>query len=327
MKLKKMNNKNVINNKVKVSVIIPCRNEEEFIEDCLESVISQTYPQDNIEIIVIDGMSEDETRKILEKYSKKYSFIKFLDNPKKITPTALNIGIQSSKGDVIVRMDAHAIYKNNYIEKCINSLLKTGADNVGGIWKIKEANDSLIAKVITYVLSSSFGSGDAYYKTKKSDKIREVDAVPFGCYRKQIFDKLGLFNEGLKRSQDMEFNLRISKHRGKIILDPNIVAFYYPKSNLWDFFKHNFNDGLWAIIPFKFIKSPLKLRHYMPLLFVLTLPFNLVFYFIITLFYSFIFSIKNRDLRIFFVTPIVFFVRHFAYGVGSVWGIVKLIID
>jgi glycosyltransferase involved in cell wall biosynthesis len=309
---------------LEVSIIIPCRNEEFFIENCLNSIINQSYPKTKMEILVVDGMSTDKTRKLVRRYIEKYKYIKLINNPKKITSSAFNKGIKKSKGKYIVFIGAHAKYPKKYIVRCIKTIKTNKADNVGGILKIKPKKDTLIAKTITYVLSSFLGSGNSFFKNQNLKKVKEVDTVFGGCYKREIFDRIGLFNEELKRSQDIELNLRLKKAGGKIMLNPNIVAYYYPKSDLYNFFRHNFDDGFWAIFPFKFIKSPLKLRHYMPLLFVLTLPFNLLVYFPLSLLFGFKFFLKEKDMRIILITPIVFFIRHFAYGLGSLWALVKL---
>ena len=155
---------------------------------------------------------------------------------------------------------------------------------------------------------------------------KEVDTVFGGCYKKKVFDKIGLFNEKLLRSRDLDFNLRLKKAGGKILLSPDIVSYYYPKDNLKDFFKHNFQDGIWAIYPLKFVKIPFKLRHYIPLIFILTLPLSIWPYFLLSLFFFFQIALRQKDLRLFFLMPIAFFCCHFGYGLGSLVGPIKLII-
>jgi len=323
-----------------VSIIIPCRNEEKFIGKCLDSIIEQDYPKDKTEILVMDGASEDGTRKIIEDYSKKYPLIKTLNNPQKFTPFALNIGIKNSKGEIIVRMDSHAGYEKDYVSKCVKYLKEYGADNVGGIIRTVPANNTLITESIAYCLSSFFGAGGSYFRTG-SKNPRWVDTVFGGCYKKEVFDKIGLFNEKLKRSQDFEFNLRLKKSGGKILLVPDITAYYYPQSTLDGFFNHNFEDGVWAIMPLKFVKMPFSLRHYLPLLFVLSflltfilgffffparLLFDLIFgtYLLLSVFFSLGIAFK-RGFRYLFSMPVVFAYRHFGYGLGSLWGIIKVL--
>ena len=308
-----------------VSVIIPCRNEKNFISKCLDSIIEQDYPKYKLEVLVIDGMSEDGTREIIKDYSGKNSFIKILDNPKKFTPFALNIGIKEAKGEVIVRMDAHAGYEKDYISKCAFHLIESGADNVGGSIKTLPTKDTLEARAIVHSLSSPFGAASDFRVGSKEPK--EVDTVFGGCFKKEIFQRVGLFNENLRRSQDMEFNLRIKKAQGRILLFPDIIVSYYPQATFENFFKHNLGDGIWSVYPLKFIKTKFKLRHYIPLIFILTLPLSIWFYIPFSLFFSLEIAIKENDLRFLFLMPLAFFSRHFGYGLGSILGAIKILTD
>jgi len=324
-----------------VSAIIPCRNEEKHIGKCLDSLISQDYPKERLEIIVADGMSEDKTKSVVNEYGKNHSFIRIIANQKKIIPCALNLGIRNAKGELIVRMDAHATYEFSYISKCVEYLLKYKADNVGGTLKTVPADGGIAAKAIAAAISSSFGAGSAYFRTG-AQQIREVDTVFGGCYRKEIFDKIGFFNENLARSEDMEFNLRLKKAGGKILLVPEIIAYYYPKTSLNDFFRHNFNDGVWAIYPLKFGKISFGLRHYLPFAFVLTVFslallgfFNRFFwlfffaviavYLLASFYFSFQKAVSEREWKLGLLLPWVFFLRHFGYGLGSLWGLKRLL--
>jgi len=321
-----------------VSIIIPYRNEEKFIGKCLDSIINQDYPKENLEVLVVDGMSEDRTREIIQRYSQQYPFIKLLENPQKFTPFGLNIGIKKSRGEVIIRMDAHAGYEKDYVSKCVKYLEEYNADNVGGVIKTLPAKDNLIAKAIAICLSHPFGVASDFRLGIKEPK--EVDTVFGGCYKRDVFEKIGLFNEKLKRSQDMEFNLRLKRAGGKILLVPEIIAFYYPHSNFKKFLKHNFNDGVWAIYPLKFGIKIFSLRHLLPLIFVggliglfllslfskfffLLFSLALFFYFLMSLYFSLKIAKKEKDLRFLFLMPLVFANRHFGYGFGSLWGIVR----
>ena len=323
-----------------ISVVIPCRNEEKFIGGCLDSVISQDYPKEKMEVFVVDGMSEDKTREIVQNYGQKYSFIKLLDNQKKFTNFAFNIGIKEARGEVMMLMGAHAGYKKDYISKCVRYLNEYNVDNVGGVVKTIPAKDTLIAKSIAISLSSFFGAGGSYFRLD-SKVIREVDTVFGGCYKKEAFNKIGLFNENLRRSQDMEFNLRLKKADGKILLVPEIVVFYYPQTNLKDFLKHNFNDGVWVTYPLKFKIKIFSWRHLIPLFFVSGLSglfalsffflaakilFNLFFgsYLLLNLFFSLKIAVK-KGFKYLFVLPVAFAVRHIGYGFGSIFGLIKVL--
>ncbi|MBX0311553.1 MAG: glycosyltransferase family 2 protein [Sulfurihydrogenibium sp.] len=324
-----------------VTVIIPCRNEKKIIEKCLDSVINQDYPKDKLEILVIDGMSDDGTREIIKKYIEQYTFIKMFDNPKKIVPTAMNIGIKNAKGDIIIRMDAHTEYPKDYISKIVHWLNKSGADNVGGILIIKPSTNTLIAEAIAIGSTSTFGVGNAYFRTGLS-KPRYVDTVPFGAYKKEVFDKIGLFDEELIRNQDDELNLRLTRQGGKILLVPEIVSYYYTRDSLSKLWKMYFQYGYWKIRVIQKHKLPASWRHLVPAIFILTIFvtfilgfFNRVFFYIlgiiigIYLIVSMFFSLKislKKGLKYFIVLPLVFGTLHFAYGFGFLKGIWDFVI-
>ncbi len=260
-----------------VSIIIPCRNEEKHIGECLDSIIKQDYLKENLEILVVDGASKDGTREIIKDYIKKYSFVTLLDNPKKFTCFAFNIGIKQAKGEIIILMGAHAAYQKDYVSKCVEYLNEYNADNVGGIWRISPREKTLIAKAITFASSSIFGAGDAYYRRGYSKGIKWVDTVFGGCYKREVFDRVGLFNEKLFRSQDFEFNKRLIKAGGKILLVPEIIGYYYPSATFLGFLRHNLNDGFWVTYPLKFGIKIFALRHLLPLFFVAGLLILLFF--------------------------------------------------
>lgn len=320
-----------------VSLIIPCRNEEKFIAKCLNSLICQDFPKDKLEILVVDGISEDRTREIISKFK-----IQLIDNPKKYISSGLNIGIRNAKGEIIIRMDSHASYQKDYVSKCVTYLRKYKADNVGGVIKTIPAENTLTAKTIAICLSHSFGAGGSYFRTG-ANKPKWVDTVFGGCYKKELFEKIGFYNENMERSEDIEFNLRLKRAGGKILFAPDIICYYYPKSKLRDFFCHNINDGIWAILPLKYTKTVFAFRHYMPFLFIsslmvmlvlgIFLPFSFIififiisFYLLISFYFSVRIAIKEKDIRFLYLMPISFATRHFAYGLGSIWGLIKLLI-
>ncbi|MFA6375892.1 MAG: glycosyltransferase family 2 protein [Candidatus Paceibacterota bacterium] len=323
-----------------VSVVIPCRNEEKFIGACLDSIIINDYPKDKLEILVVDGISNDRTRKILEKYSKECRYIKILDNLKKIIPVAMNIGIGNAKGEIIMKMDGHATYQKNYVSRCVEYLNEYSADNVGGIWKIVPRENTPISKAIALALSGRFGSGDAYIKIG-SKKPRWSDSVSFGCFKKGIFKKIGLFNEKLIRGSDMDFNKRIKKAGGKILLVPDIVTNYYADANFKSSWRHNYSDGFWTTHVLKFGSNAFSVRHLIPLFFVLNLILSallsFVFFPFLWLFLSIIgaYSLasivasanilvhtRQKDARYLFLLPAAFLIRHTAHGIGALFGLI-----
>ncbi len=331
------------NNLPFVSLIIPCRNEEKFIGKCLDSLINQDYPKDKLEILVVDGMSKDKTREMVEKVKSQNSKVKIflLDNLNKTSPYALNIGIKNAKGDVVSHLGAHAEYNKDFVSKSIKYLFEYGADCVGGIAKAMPKNDSLSARAIALCLSNKFGGGGSF--RTGVDKPVFADTA-FGCfYKKEVFEKIGLFNEKMTRSQDMEFNMRLRKAGGKILLASDIVIYYYPKSNFKDFFKHNVIDGFWTIYPLKFKVKIFSLRHLVPLFFfsvillgiILGIFFKiflwlllamLILYFVITIVVSFKIAKKEKSLILIPFLMVAFFIRHFAYGLGSFGGLIRIIV-
>lgn len=324
-----------------LSIVIPCRDEEKFIGECLRSIVNNDYPKDGYEILVVDGMSEDNTREIVNEYCEKNPLVRIIDNPKKIVPAGLNIGIQNAKGEVIIRMDAHAIYERNYIRKSVDYLNRYGADNVGGICRTVPKKNSFLGKAIALVSASGFGVGNSYFRIGRSKTPKWVDTVFGGCYKRQVFERVGLFNENLVRTQDLEFNFRLRKSGGKILLVPDIVSYYYVRSNLKSFLKYNFINSLWITYPIKFLNyMPVSWRHLVPLAFVSSLMGSLFLSFFSKIFLWLFFSIggsylitnfsfstliafRERKVKYLLTIPILFTILHLSYGFGSFWGLMR----
>ena len=329
----------------KLSVIIPCRNEERFIARCLDSILQNDYPSDRLEIIVVDGMSADATWRIVNTYADEFPLIIPLRNERRITPMALNLAIPIASGEVICRIDAHARIAPDYLRRCVELLLANGAQNVGGAMRTLPANSTLAAQCIALCMSHRFGVGNSDFRAGSSAKPILTDTVFGGCYRKDVFARVGLFNENLLRSQDFEFNQRIRRSGGKIILDPAIKCDYFPAPNLKAFATHNFHDGIWAILPFAHSEVvPVRLRHlaaFFALAIFLLLSVASIWFtaariaFLITalaytvasLAFSAEIAFKNRSWRCFLMLPLVFAIRHLAYGLGSLCGAGKLILS
>lgn len=226
-----------------VSVIIPCRNEKGFIGVCLDSVLSCDYPRARMEILVADGMSEDGTRAILAGYARRDERVIVVDNPRRHTPGALNMAIARARGDVIVRMDAHAAYPTNYISRLVEWLICSGADNVGGTWKTCPGDDSAKSRAIAFVLAHPFGVGNAHYRLGISAP-KWVDSVPFGCYRRDVFQRIGNFDEELLRNQDDELNQRLIRAGGRILLVPDVSSRYFARSSLRKLWRTYYQYGV-----------------------------------------------------------------------------------
>jgi len=270
---------------IKVSIIISCRNEESFISDTLLSIINSEYSLESMEILIIDGLSDDKTRKIVKEFENKYSQIKLLDNPNKTVPYAMNIGIEKAKGDIIIRLDAHSIYPADYISKLVYWIEKLDADNVGGVWDTIPANDTLEAKAIAYSTSNSFGIGNAQYRISNKVEPYEVDTVPFGCYKAEVFDKIGLFDLDLTRNQDDELNGRLIQNGGKIFLIPDLKIKYFARENFDKMFKMFYQYGYFKPLVNIKLNAPATLRQFVPPLFVLFLIFGTLLSFFCQVFF------------------------------------------
>ena len=322
-----------------ISLIIAARNEEAFIGRCLDSVVATVYPHDRLEVLVVDGMSEDRTREIVEDYAARYPFIRLLLNPKQHATAAFNAGIRQARGEVVMILGAHARYAPDYVERCVRTLLRSGADNVGGVWRIVPRDRTLMAEAIVFASGSGFGSGDAYTK-RGAHGPRLVDTVFGGCYRRDVFERIGVFDERLARSQDFEFNLRLRRAGGKILLDPEIICYYYVRSNLKEFWRHNLDDGFWTFYPLRFGRRTFPWRHTIPPIFVAVLggaavlapfarPFGVVAavvagaYALASLVSSAAIALRRRRAALLAVLPVAFAARHVGHGVGALAGLVR----
>jgi len=330
-----------------VSILIPCFNEEDFIEAVIQNILNQDFPKEQMEVLFLDGMSTDKTAQIISQYTENHHFIRLISNPNKFVPQAMNLGIKHAKGEVIIRLDAHATYPKQYISKLIFYLKKLNADNVGGTWNIQPRSNSLKAIAIAKTLAHPVGVGNALYRMG-IDAPQEVDTVPFGCYPKTVFEKYGYYDARLKRNQDIELNKRIIRQGGKIFLVPEVECTYYARDTFAALWKNNYGNGKWVILTAWLTKAlnSLSVRHFVPLAFfvyillccfvvgkILLLGVDLWsglfllplgFYFLIILYFSFRASLKEKDLRFlpYFIGS--FFTLHLSYGVGSFAGLFSL---
>lgn len=323
-----------------VSIIIPCRNERRFIGQCLASIISSTYPKGSLEVLVIDGMSVDGTRQVVQKFEREVPFIRMIDNKKTTTPCALNIGVGNAAGEIIIRMDAHTEYDPQYISKCVEWLSKSGADNVGGIWITTPSKDTLWGKCISLALSHPFGVGNSYFRVG-SKQPKYVDTVPFGCYKREVFSRIGLFKEELLRSQDIEFNVRLRRAGGEILLVPDIKCRYFADSNLKDLAVKSFRNGFWVIYSAGLADMPFSPRHLVPFVFICSLvagtagslfyspsTFSLALiagaYVSANAIFSLMIAAREKRPLYFPFIFLSFLALHFSYGLGSASGLAAL---
>lgn len=250
-----------------VSVIVPCRNEKDHIEACLHSILSQELPDGGFEVIVADGMSDDETRDLLKRMAIVDSRLRVIDNPGCIISMGLNAAIRVAKARVIIRMDAHTRYAPDYIHECLAALQESGADNVGGPW-IAEGR-GIIGKAVAAAFQCSFAVGGARGHDPSYEGF--LDTVYLGCWPREVFDRIGLFDEKLIRSEDDELNLRLTRAGGRIWQSPRIKSWYQPRDSFRALFRQCMHDGYWKVAVIRKHKIPASLRHLVPGGFVLSL--------------------------------------------------------
>ena len=247
-----------------VTVIIPMRNEGDHVRPCLEAVLAQDYPPEQMEVLVVDGRSTDHSREVVAEYAARYPHLRLLDNPRRITPAALNVGIIQSRGRYLVRVDAHTVIAPDYVRQCVTLLESTDAANVGG--RMQPVGQTYIGQAVALSTTSLFGIGDSrfHYDTRK----QYVDTVYMGAFRRKIFDQVGLFDEELIRNQDYELNIRIRRAGGKILLGPDIVSYYTPRSSLCGLWRQYFQYGRWKVRTLQKHPYSLRWRQAVPPLFV-----------------------------------------------------------
>lgn len=325
-----------------LSVVCPVYNEAKYIDVCIQSILDQEYPKEDLEVLFVDGISLDGTREIILNYAERYPFIKLLDNPRRIVPVAMNLGIKAAIGDVIIRLDAHALYPSNYFSVLVESLFELKADNVGAACRTDVLNKNQRTLAIREVLSNKFGVGNSTFRLGVNSVI-DVDTVPFGCWRRDVFDKYGYYDERLIRNQDIELNKRIIRGGGRICIVPDTYCTYLARETYKGISKNNYANGKWNILTVYYTKqfSSLSIRHFVPLLFVLSLllpillsavffPFlyvALLSFFVYILCISMVcISLCVLKKKNFFYLVAAFGVLHLSYGWGSFIGLMKLLL-
>lgn len=255
-----------------LSVICPIYNEKKYIAECIHSIVAQDYPKDDMEVLFVDGMSDDGTRDIVRDFTKEYPYISLVDNPQRIVPVAMNIGIKASRGQIIIRLDAHAKYPADYFSTLTAALERLHADNVGVVCHTDVLNKSPKTLAIKEVLGNKFGVGNSSFRTGIKD-VQEVDTVPFGCWRREVFDRYGLYDTRLVRNQDIELNKRIKRGGGHIFIIPDTCCTYMARETYKALARNNYGNGKWNILTVYYTGQlgSLSVRHFIPLAFVLSL--------------------------------------------------------
>ncbi|MHC4424508.1 MAG: glycosyltransferase family 2 protein [Planctomycetota bacterium] len=316
-----------------VSVIMPVRNEADFIEQAIRSVLDNDYPAEKMEVLVADGMSDDGTREIVQTLAEKDDRIKMLDNPRRIVPTGMNIGLKAVRGDLFIRVDGHAKIPTDFVSNSVQCLREhPEAWVVGGY--IKTVANDFTGQAIASAMRSPIGVGNSRFRL--GDYEGWVDTLAFGTHYKWIVDKIGYFDEELVRNQDDEFNLRIILAGGRIWMSKSIQSTYFSRGSLRKLWKQYFQYGFWRIRTLQKHRRPATVRQLVPLLFVLSLlllglagllwrPFWILLaieaaLYVLALVTGALDVGRKSGWRYAPLAPLVCAILHFAYGLGSLWG-------
>jgi succinoglycan biosynthesis protein ExoA len=322
-----------------ISIVIPMRNEADYIEACLDSVLNQKYPLERIEVLIVDAMSDDDSRQIVRRYAAGHPHIQLLDNPGLLTPAGFNLGIRHAKGDYVALVSSHSVLPSDYLRKCVGYLRETGAQNAGG--RMKAVGIGSVAQAIAMVTNSPFGIGGSKFHYSRVSQY--VDTVYPGFYPRQVFEKIGLFDERLVRNQDYELNYRLRAAGGKIYYASDIVITYYARASWRRFVKQYFQYGYWKTRTIYKHPSSVRVRHMVPPLFVASLLGGLVLgvFFppirwlalgLLVVYGAFVLyaswqTAQHEGGKLSFRLPVYFATLHVSWGVGALWGLATLPFD
>ena len=249
-----------------VSIVIPMRNEAETIGALLDCVLDQDYPATRFEVLVVDGDSSDASTAAVERYAAHDPRVRLLSNPRRIVPTALNIAIRAARGDVICRIDGHTRVARDYVRVGVETLQRTGADNVGG--PMQAVGGGWFGDAVAAATTSRFGIGSYFhYGTEE----REVDTVYLGMWPRQVFERVGLFDEELVRNQDDEFNYRLRKAGGRVVLTPAMRSWYQNRQSVTGLLRQYYQYGQWKVRVLQKHPRQMSWRHFVPPAFVAAL--------------------------------------------------------
>ena len=336
---------------MKVSFIVVAYNAGSKLENLLEDLKKQDYNHNDIEIILVDSNSSDNTKDIMMKFkeiNKTFSKVLVLDNPKKILPCGWNIALEASTGDLILRVDAHSSLPNDFISKNVNRI-DMGEKIVGGhrISIIDENN--AWQKTLLIAEKSIFGSGIATYRRKEREEY--VSTLAHAAYSREVFKKVGGYDERLARTEDNEIHYRMKKAGYKFLLDPTIKSYHHARNSLSKMMKQKYLNGYWIGLTMGISPKCFSIYHFVPLVFVLALIFSIIFAFvfsgiplILLLGAYFTFNILNTIFSIisekkhldYLLLPfidyftekvpqtLIFFLLHLSYGWGTLYGLIKL---
>lgn len=326
---------------IKLSVIIPCYNEQATIRDLLQALLEQDFSSEEMEVIIADGMSTDRTREEIAAFNSQYPqlAVEVIDNPARTIPSGLNRAIRAARGEFILRLDAHTSPRKDYLSRSITALEQGLGDNVGGICEMRPGSEGWIGRAIAAAVAHPLGVGDAGYRI--GSKARAVDTVPFGAFRRSLIDEIGGFDESLLANEDYEFNVRV-RQAGKIVwIDPAIRSTYVARHNLSALSRQYWRYGYWKLRMLTRYPETFRWRQ-LSGAFVLTwlvlgffsiwLPLARWLLFLEAIIYggALLFSaiqtaLKKKDAPLLLGLPLAIATMHFSWGSGFLWSFVKYI--
>jgi succinoglycan biosynthesis protein ExoA len=323
-----------------ISIIVPCYNEERTIGLLLEAVYRQSIPKDQMEVVLADGMSTDRTREMVDLFRRDHRDleVRVVENPKRNIPAALNRAIVASRGEYLVRLDAHSVPHEDYVERCLEALQAGKGENVGGVWEIRPGAKNWIARSIAVAAAHPFGVGDALYRY--ATEAAYVDTVPFGAFRRETLERIGYFDESLLTNEDYELNVRLRQNKGRVWLDPRIRSGYFARANLADLARQYWRYGFWKYRMLQRYPNTLRWRQALPPLFVLGLAGLVVLalwwglarflllmviglYLILLVGGAFPAALKRRDPALLAGVPLAIATMHLSWGSGLIFSMLR----
>lgn len=319
-----------------VTVIMPVRNEGAYISRSLRAVLEQDYPQTLIEVIVADGMSTDNTTEIVKSFQQRYRNVDLIPNPGQIVPTGMNLALERARGEVVIRVDGHCEIALDYISRCIEHLRQGEVDGVGG--PLETIGETFTAKGVALAMGSKFGVGGSAFRTVR-DRTMLTDSVAFPAYTRSAIDRIGRYDEELVRNQDDEYNYRLRKLGGRVLLAADVKCRYYSRGSLRSLWRQYFQYGYWKVRVMQKHPRQMKVRQFVPAIFISALFASLlsalvlptagwVFLaiagaYIVANVCASVLTAQPANIRMLFLLPAVFFVLHFAYGSGFLIGLIR----
>jgi len=323
-----------------VSIIVPVYNERLYIDKILKSIFRQDYPINLLDVIFVDGMSTDGTREILFKYRHRNPYFRIVDNHCKIVPSGLNKAMEHVKGEIIARVDGHSEITSDYISRCVQYLNEFDVGGVGG--KIQSVGDTIVSQAIAIGMSSRFGVGGSSFRVMdRNTGYFFTDTIVFPCYKREVFDKAGLYDEEFLCNEDDEFNYRLREEGFNLLIATDICTKYFVRGSLNKLFYQYYRYGKWKVRVLQKHPRQMRLRQFVPPIFVAALLVSVVpsiiwppglyifalvlgSYLVTNLAASF-WTASRRGWRYLFLLPVVYAILHFSYGFGFLVGLIKFV--